>query len=230
MCTVSWSWSGASYELLCNRDERKTRAPAIPPKSAPEVLSPRDPEGGGTWIAVNASGVSIALLNGANAGPGTLSRGLLPARLIRLENTTNINAEMATIDYNDFAPFTLLLIASNEPAHIYTWNGANILHQTDPNQQGLLTSSSMDAPGARAYRTALFENEPSLETFHKSHGLSPSAYSPCMHRVDAETVSFSRIRVTPESITFLYKPTAPCRSGPEETSAITCSSGSPSAH
>jgi hypothetical protein len=32
-----------------------------------------------------------------------------------------------------------------------------------------------------------------------------------MHRPDAETVSFSEISVSPEKITFLYSPAAPCR-------------------
>jgi hypothetical protein len=50
-----------------------------------------------------------------------------------------------------------------------------------------------------------------LFAFHASHASCPGAYSPCMHRPDAETVSFSWIRVRPGEIEFFYSPAAPCR-------------------
>jgi hypothetical protein len=53
-----------------------------------------------------------------------------------------------------------------------------------------------------------------LYWFHASHGSEPNAYSPCMHRPDAETVSFSWIVVTPREIRLLYAPAAPCQCTP----------------
>src|SRR5438309_2244805 len=50
-----------------------------------------------------------------------------------------------------------------------------------------------------------------LYWFHRSHGEEANAYSPCMHRGDAETVSFSWTVVTREEIRFTYSPAAPCQ-------------------
>src|ERR1041385_6022801 len=59
-----------------------------------------------------------------------------------------------------------------------------------------------------------------LYQFHASHGTgmdaTADAYSPCMHRDDAETVSFSWVVVTREEVRFLYSPSAPCRCSPCE--------------
>jgi hypothetical protein len=52
-----------------------------------------------------------------------------------------------------------------------------------------------------------------LSDFHRSHRPSRSAYSACMHRTDAETISFSRITVEADSIEFHYYPHAPCCDG-----------------
>jgi hypothetical protein len=69
MCTVSWIHQGSGYQLLCNRDEKRTRRPA----SAPQLLTrnnvrfvaPIDGDSGGTWVAVNEFGLSLVLLNRA---------------------------------------------------------------------------------------------------------------------------------------------------------------------
>jgi hypothetical protein len=55
-----------------------------------------------------------------------------------------------------------------------------------------------------------------LHEFHASHATAPDAYSPCMHRSDAETVSFSRIQVTDSDIAFFYSPGPPCQGCPGE--------------
>ena len=55
-----------------------------------------------------------------------------------------------------------------------------------------------------------------LYAFHTSHGAAPDAYSPCMHREDAGTVSFSWVVVTREEVRFLYSPSAPCQCSPCE--------------
>jgi hypothetical protein len=53
-----------------------------------------------------------------------------------------------------------------------------------------------------------------LLEFHRSHVPARSAYSACMHRPDAETVSFSRIYVRGRETEFLYSPAAPCNREP----------------
>ena len=46
--------------------------------------------------------------------------------------------------------------------------------------------------------------------FHTSHAPIPSAYSPCMHRDNADTVSFSLVTVADGVIEFAYLPMPPC--------------------
>ena len=50
--------------------------------------------------------------------------------------------------------------------------------------------------------------------FHASHGAEASAYSACMHRPDAETVSFTRVKVTGSEVVVRYSPASPCRQYP----------------
>ena len=67
MCTVSWILSRGGYELFMNRDELRRRGPAQGPQlcqhEGSAFLAPHDSDGGGSWIAVNASGLGLTLLN-----------------------------------------------------------------------------------------------------------------------------------------------------------------------
>ena len=68
MCTLTW-WRGeeGEFEVFFNRDEKKTRSRAELPlkreENGMQFLSPRDPDGGGTWMLVNEHGVVLCLLN-----------------------------------------------------------------------------------------------------------------------------------------------------------------------
>ena len=69
-----------TFRLFFNRDERRTRRPAIPPavhrKGDTRFIAPRDGDFGGSWLGVNEHGVSLCLLNGyaAEDETGGLSR------------------------------------------------------------------------------------------------------------------------------------------------------------
>src|SRR5690242_15248032 len=94
MCTVSWLYDGDGYQLLCNRDERRSRSRATGPRvhqrNGVRYVAPLDGNFGGTWILTNELGVSLCLLNGANVGGGDIyprfdsrrSRGLLLVDLV----------------------------------------------------------------------------------------------------------------------------------------------------
>lgn len=80
-----------------------------------------------------------------------------------------------------------------------------------------LMSSSFDTEAVRARRREDWTRRlratgtldaATLYSFHESHGPQPSAYSPCMHRPDAETVSFSWVCVTDSAVEFFYTPAA----------------------
>ena len=67
MCTLTIVPFDEGVRLVCNRDERRTRATALAPEShetqTGTAIYPIDPESGGTWIGANESGLVAALLN-----------------------------------------------------------------------------------------------------------------------------------------------------------------------
>ena len=67
MCSVSWARRAESLLVVMNRDERRDRAPARPPRrwrgNGEAFTAPVDGDAGGTWIAATDSGVVLALLN-----------------------------------------------------------------------------------------------------------------------------------------------------------------------
>jgi hypothetical protein len=123
------------------------------------------------------------------------------------------------LDLNEVAPFTVVALEPEMPTALVEWNGIEkaILFSGDSFLP--LASSSYDAAGARTARQQEFSrlcgttpNSAGLLAYHQSHlGECGNAYSPCMHRDDAETVSFSWVHVSRASASFHYQPEAPCR-------------------
>ncbi len=221
MCTVSWLHTEDGYQLFCNRDEKKTRRPALPPRvdsrEGVRFLAPADGDFGGTWIAVNEFGISVCLLNGKSSKPAAnrLSRGLLPLKLIPSRSAREALDRFNTIDLAAFAPFTLAILGPRTRAAIAEWRVTGQIDLCEEHDGLPLTSSSFEPDRVRALRAREYARaRGSLLEFHRSHANGPSAYSTCMHRPDAETVSFSRLRVTPSEANFWYSPGAPCRELP----------------
>jgi hypothetical protein len=226
MCTASWIYDRDGYQLFFNRDEKLTRKPALEPRLAVRngirFLAPVDGDFGGTWIATNEFGVSICLLNGANltgsetrAATPRRSRGLLLLDLIPLASVAAICNRLRETDLSVFAPFTLAALEPGRTASILEWDRAKKTLLPEAADHFMLTSSSFDPEEVRlcrqeAYRQVEYSHGDELFAFHRSHAPARSAYSTCMHRADAETVSFSWIQVTREETDFFYTPGAPC--------------------
>ena len=93
MCTVSVVPLDEGFRLVCNRDELVARAVALPPRhhrlGSASAVFPIDPDGGGTWIGINDTGLVMAILNGPAAQPakpgrpGLRSRGAIIPALLR---------------------------------------------------------------------------------------------------------------------------------------------------
>jgi len=223
MCTVSWLYEGGGYHLFCNRDEKHTRRPASKPqeltRGGRRLLAPLDGDFGGTWIAVNDSGLSLALLNRGPGSPAQLSRGLLVMNLIVSPTLSDVTKRFASSDLSDFAPFMLLGVAPGLPPALFTWDGheASVIADADMP----LVSSSVDPAGCESQRRATLERisakSPELRpgallAFHRSHSPAPSAHSVCMHREDAQTVSFTWVTVNRGEANMYYAAGSPCRS------------------
>jgi hypothetical protein len=207
--------------LFCNRDEKLTRGKAAPPghgvRDGVRFLAPVDADFGGTWIAANEFGLSLCLLNGM-PGPRSRSRGLLVLDLISLPSIEALVDRFRMLDLLPYAPFTLAGVEPHNLAAVVEWKGERVAISSPDESHFMLTSSSFDSGRVREKRREAYSKVTSLGCtpellthFHKSHGGMPSAYSICMHRPDAETVSFSWIRVSRRWIEFTYSDAAPCQ-------------------
>jgi hypothetical protein len=216
MCTVSWLRQPGGYHLFCNRDEKRTRGIALPPRVVERdglrYIAPVDADSGGTWIAVNEHAVTLCLLNGGSL-QAERSRGLVIPELIRARSVADCKLLFQNLNLEPFAPFTLLMIEPDGPGVAATWDGAGA--SIDPRVQAPLISSSYEPDAVRRERLREFDrhwphNPEALLRFHASHNAPTGAHAPCMHRLDAETVSFSRVIVADGRIRFEYLPAAPC--------------------
>jgi hypothetical protein len=238
MCTVSWVHGEEGYQLLCNRDEKHTRqeasAPEVRSVDGVKIIAPADGDFGGTWIATNELGLTVALLNGpANAPRGTVpgrkSRGVLVAELAGAKSLEEIRRQVLEEDLGSFAGLSLVALTPGRPAILFEWNGWHLTTTENAEHRMPLTSSSFDPEGVQEKRRQEFSDRLQavreldadlLFEFHRSHGLrtdDPSGYSTCMHRPDAETVSFTWIQVSKPGVQFFYSPASPCQWAHGET-------------
>ena len=213
MCTLSWKRSEntsspqGDYVLLFNRDEQRSRPAAEPPKlhqtGTRKWISATDPAGGGTWLAVNQSGLSLALLNSYQSahrrhshqcGEPHRSRGLLVSELI---------GELTSAPHNDdwfasrfvperYRPFFLVFIDLNDE-QLWHWDGEN-LEQIETFER-MWSTSSFQPESVIPWRKERFRELGSSEEFHCFHDPDQPAHSIRMSRQDACTVSLSKIRV-----------------------------------
>jgi hypothetical protein len=223
MCSLSWSRSRGRLIVVMNRDERRDRAPARPPRRWPGgFTAPIDPDGGGTWIAARDSGVVLALLNhqpgrGVRLPPVSrrVSRGRVVATLAA-ESGLPTTARLRAAGLSAVAPFRLFVTGPSAPPRVFTWNGAVLtIRRLDP-ELGLLTSSSWNPrrviparqAGFRAFRRAHpSPTRTDLQTFHEqTTDRRGPAWAICMARDDARTVSTTVVEVGARgAVTMAYR-------------------------
>lgn len=208
MCTVSIVPADRAVRLVCNRDERRGRSEALPPTSRNArrrvATFPVDPDGGGTWIAVNDAGVAAALLNqtplaGASApGAHLRSRGSVIPSLMHHGSWAAALAEAATLDATAFAPFRLLIVQGRVLGVVSSDGRCLSSAMRDIDRPVLFTSSSLGDMVVEAPRALLFarfmDTRPSLrvraqDRFHRHRWPHWPAGSVLMERADARTVS-----------------------------------------
>lgn len=235
MCTISWFYHCNGYDVFFNRDEQVSRPRAIPPEvktiNQTQAIIPIDPQGGGTWIAVNQFGCTFALLNyyqGRLPKGKLLSRGGIIPALLAVGSVDQVAEILTHINLNRYAPFSLLFfpptkvsdVAEGETS-VFRWTGKELERE---NATSPLISSAVNYESVLQQRLALYQSEIQHQSgeltsadfyrLHQSHVPEKSAYSVCMHRTDAKTVSLSHISVG-ETIIFKYIDGSPCESRAE---------------
>lgn len=229
MCTVSWLRHAGGYELFCNRDERHSRKPAAPPavREARGVrfVAPTDGDHGGSWVGVNEAGLTLCLLNGyevartAATEGNYRSRGLLLTGLLDCLTVSQVGGRVLGADLSRYRPFTMAVLTPDEPALLVRWADGRKSFDAAGDAAMPLTSSSHRGDEVSAARRSLFRRMVDesgvvtpefLREFHRSHEPERGAFSVCMHRDDAATVSFSHVKVDGRVIEFSYQPLSPC--------------------
>ncbi len=222
MCTVSWLLEPDAYTLFFSRDELKIRPRAIPPRiqeiNRVKVIAPQDPQGGGSWIAVNEFGTTICLLNhyGAyasiEAAKKYRTRGEIVMNLSALKDAAEIESALRHIAMNDYPPFRLLWLTANEGIRSCIWDGKNCIWVTPDKLLAPLSGSSFENDQVVFERAAAFRqivkseiSTESLIKFHESYDTLRGPYSVNMHREDAQTMSMSVVTVTQEQVHFEYR-------------------------
>ena len=241
MCTVAFIPDAESgYLLGHNRDELRSRARGLPPERhegpGASFLAPRDPDGGGTWIGVNDSRMTLCLLNSAERDPARLppeprSRGLLLWDVLalasvdavdaRLDNTRELLGEVRAFHMVAALPGTRARAAVS--VH-WRWDGENLVRETREGP-AMYVSSSYDQVAVERERGAAWQrlrsggsvpDEPALIRWLASAGETLGPFSVCMDRPNAMTVSRTLVRVGARAVEMRYLDGPPCNPSAKE--------------
>ena len=227
MCTASWLRHDQSFILCFNRDEAVTRQHALPPQlvtiDGVKVIMPIDPEGKGSWIGVNEYGLAICLLNnyGAkfNSEPKEwLSRGQIIRSLSTSTCIHDVDSRIQAMDLSAVRGFQILALCCrvNEPLiSSWVWDGVELEHVRDGQQ--IFSSSAFNTQPVISNRRQFFETHiaehsitlDSLRAFHSTEDPENGGLGICMNRSVAETVSYSEIQVSEDSVIMRYFPGRP---------------------
>lgn len=227
MCTVTMLRAGGVLRVVCNRDESRLRPQAHPPfitrAERSLVLTPQDPQGRGTWIAVSDHGLVFALLNvnhDTPARPGATSRGLIIPRVWDCASLDEVPERIMDLPRDTFAPCRLL--AADEHCVLeLRLTGTEVsvgVHAID--RPLLFTSSSLgdalvDGPRRTLFRQALADDVSALDAdaiaarqdaFHRHRWRDRPAVSVHMSRPDACTVSTTTVEVARDTVRMMYEP------------------------
>jgi len=216
MCTATWVSSDSGYDLLINRDERKTRGVARGPVArecrGTAYIAPTDTDAGGSWVGVNTRGLSLWILNTLgteDAGRPYVSRGLLLLSLMDCRTQEEAAARICGDDLGRYRPFTLATLAPGVPVVTIRWNGVDLPPETTTGVSPPLSSAPQRVvehrrtllAGMTCGRPAAVAD---LVAYHRSHVPEPGRHSVCMHGERSGTVSLSHVSVSEEAVAFRY--------------------------
>jgi hypothetical protein len=233
---MTWLITAGGYEIFFNRDERRSRGAASPPAihlaNDTRYIAPLDGDFGGSWLAVNEHGLSLALENGYTdlddlahePSSGFTSRGLLLTSLIDSRSTEEVVRRLREQDLHLYRSFLLVAFDPDGSGRLASWIRGSL--DVDPVIDELmpLVSSSFETSEVRKSRRAVFrrmQRETEVDpvelhlAYHESHKPERGPRSTCMHRPDAHTVSFCHILVEGTGVRFHYVPHSPCRGRPD---------------
>jgi uncharacterized protein with NRDE domain len=222
MCTVTYiPVDGNGYILTSSRDEKIARPLATQPKieEYPDymLLFPKDPEGGGTWIACNNYGRTVCLFNGAFKAhtpkyPYRHSRGLI---VLDFFNYDDSEIFKETYDFTNIEPFTLIIL-NRKTLEEFKWDGEDTyLIKRKYNEPYIWSSVTLYSSDVIKLRESWFEewktkfstpDQKNIIDFHLSAGNGNKEIDVLMERdrLSLKTVSITSIQLSDEKINMKY--------------------------
>lgn len=220
MCTATYIPKPHNgFVLTHSRDEKTIRPAAQLPQMAvigrQEVVFPKDPQSGGTWIATSAH-QTVCLLNGGlvahrPAPPYRHSRGLVPLQVFGYQDT---DAFLEHYTPQDLEPFTLILAQPNRLLE-FRWTGQHrLIQELSPRQPHIWSSATLYDPSIRQQREHWFHTwlhtnpapgPEAIRQFHLHAGETDSTNAIRMNRNnELMTLSLTRIIHQPTNVEVLY--------------------------
>lgn len=211
------------WRLVFNRDERRTRAEAVPPRvhrhGAVLAVYPRDPEGRGTWIAATGTGLVFALLNDTEAPEpsavrgreGPISRGRVIPRLLGATSLEDVEDRLRDVPPGRHRPFRLMVVGEAGALEVIEADHRAVIRHA-PGPPFMRTSSSVRPAASRLLRAELFAQmvplaSPSAQDrFHAHTWPGAPGASVLMSREDAATVSITTIEAFAQVFRLTYRP------------------------
>jgi hypothetical protein len=227
MCTVSFIPQRTGFILGMNRDELLTRPLGLPPRlhraAGRALLYPQEP-GGGTWIGTNQTGLTLALINWYAqpklTGAHLISRGEIIPGLLTLTHAQQINDGFSALPLKRINPFRLMAIfPPTQTLQEWRWDGRSLDRINFSWRRHHWFSSGYDEPTAermrrqttqRAARQVSVGTLPWLRRLHRSHVPESGPFAICMHRADAQTVSYTEIVFRRAQTRMTYCAGSPC--------------------
>ena len=229
MCTVSFIARRGGYLLGMNRDEKLSRVKGLSPEfssvNGRKILCPSEP-GGGTWIALNETGATLALINWysitARVQTSPSSRGEIVKTTAFASNPGEAEGALKNLPLVRTNPFRLIgIFPVGREIVEWQWNLKTLVRRDHGWRTHQWISSGFDELLAQRVRSKTFREASCLcsagrlewlRRLHRSHSPERGPFSTCMHRADAATVSYTEIVVSSRRAVMRHCVSAPCES------------------
>lgn len=204
MCTVSYiPTSNEGFIWTQNRDESPSRASAGLVMED-ELIYPKDPLAGGTWIALSKKGRLISLMNGAwktlpYQKSIVKSRGQVLLDAIKIND---IHDFLNSYDLEGILDFTMLIYDANQLLELRWDQHKRYIQSLDPRQAHVWSSVSLYPYEVRKRRKEFFEqyfikksvnSAASILDFHKLDRIEGLEEGIQIDRSYVKTVSITQI-------------------------------------
>lgn len=229
MCTISYlPLSSGGFLLTQNRDESPLRPAAVFPvrekRQQRQLLFPKDPQGGGSWIATDEKQRLVCLMNGAFGQHESRP----PYRLSRGQVVLDASASPSFQDFFDnyplegIEPFTLLFFEAdnnNWQLNELRWNGKSPqLLRVDATKPCIWSAPQLYSLPQQQSRKRWFKewlketpafSREAILAFHIETGKEAPSHSLIMNREEkVKTLSITQVVAEAGSIRMSYIPAA----------------------